>query len=143
MAATKIATSESTRPNGRGPVLKVTRYDLVTSTLLAGIIGLTVIQNELLFITGVSLLGFALFAVRPVVHSWMMDITPTRWSGSATSLMFGTQAILSAAVPIIGGIVADHYGLAAVFYLLAGSMLIANVLVYFLPGEDRASGVRS
>jgi hypothetical protein len=42
MAATKMATSESTQPNRRGPVLKVTQYDLVTSTLLASIIGLVV-----------------------------------------------------------------------------------------------------
>lgn len=119
---------------GRRPVVLA---GLTTTTLV--IIGLTLVQHELLFIIGVSLLGFALFAVRPVVHSWLMDITPVRWSGSAASLMFGTQAILSAAVPIIGGVMADHYGLAAVFYLLAGTMLVANVLVYLLPGEDPAA----
>ena len=119
---------------GRRPVVLA---GLSTTTVV--ILGLTVIQNEVLFIFGVSLLGFALFAVRPVVHSWMLDITPTRWSGSATSLMFGTQAILSASVPVIGGIIADYHGLAAVFYLLAGTMLIANVLVYLLPGENPAA----
>ena len=40
MAATKMVTSASTRPHSKGPVLKVTKYDQVTSTLLAGIIGL-------------------------------------------------------------------------------------------------------
>lgn len=119
---------------GRRPVVLA---GLTTTTLV--IIGLTLIQNELLFVSVVSVLGFALFAVRPVVHSWMLDITPPRWSGSATSLMFGTQAILSAAVPVIGGIIADRHGLAAVFYLLAGTMLIANVLVYLLPKDERAA----
>jgi MFS family permease len=119
---------------GRRPVVLA---GLTTTTLV--IIGLTLVRHELLFIIGVSLLGFALFAVRPVVHSWLMDITPARWSGSAASLMFGTQAVLSAGVPIAGGIMADHYGLASVFYLLAGTMLVANVLVYLLPGEDPAA----
>ncbi|MDX1513790.1 MAG: MFS transporter [Gammaproteobacteria bacterium] len=119
---------------GRRPVVLA---GLTTTTLV--IIALTLIHHELLFIVGVSLLGFALFAVRPVVHSWMLDITPNRWSGSATSLMFGTQAVFSAGVPVVGGIMADHYGLAVVFYLLAGTMLVANVLVYLLPGEDPAA----
>jgi len=119
---------------GRRPVVLA---GLTTTTLV--IIGLTLVRSEVLFVAGVSLLGFALFAVRPVVHSWMLDITPPRWSGSATSVMFGTQAILSAAVPIVGGVIADHHGLAAVFYLLGGTMLIANLLVYLLPNERRVA----
>jgi fucose permease len=51
--------------------------------------------------------------------------------------MFGTQAILSAVVPVVDGVIADHHGLAAVFYLLAGTMLVANLLVYLLPNEQR------
>ena len=35
-------------------------------------------------------------------------------------------------MPVVGGLVADHYGLASVFYLLAASMLVANAVVYFL-----------
>ncbi len=118
---------------GRRPVVLA---GLTTTTVT--IVALTLIQHELLFIAGVSVLGFALFAVRPVVHSWLLDLTPPRLSGSATSMMFGTQAVLSAAVPVIGGVIADGYGLAVVFYLLAGTMIIANVLVYLLPGETAA-----
>ncbi len=118
---------------GRRPVVLA---GLTTTTVT--IVALTVIQHELLFIAGVSVLGFALFAVRPVVHSWLLDLTPPRLSGSATSIMFGTQAVLSAAVPVIGGVIADGYGLAVVFYLLAATMIIANVMVYLLPGETAA-----
>lgn len=118
---------------GRRPVVLA---GLTTTTVT--IVALTLIQHELLFIAGVSVLGFALFAVRPVVHSWLLDLTPPRLSGSATSIMFGTQAVLSAAVPVIGGVIADGYGLAVVFYLLAATMIIANVLVYLLPGETAA-----
>jgi len=116
---------------GRRPV--VLSGLTVTTIVIAGI---TLIQNEVTLVAAVSVLGFALFAVRPVVHSWMMDLVPPSLFGSATSLMFGTQALLSAAVPLIGGLIADAYGLSAVFYLLAGTMLVANFLVYLLPHQD-------
>lgn len=118
---------------GRRPV--VLAGLTVTTIVIAAI---TLLQNDIVVVAGVSLLGFALFAVRPVVHSWLMDITPANLSGSATSLLFGTQSLLSAAVPPLGGVLADAYGLASVFYLLAGTMLVANFLVYLLPHETPA-----
>ena len=98
---------------------------------------LAVAQSEYLFIAGVSMLGFVLFAIRPVIHSWMMDLTPSNMHGSATSALFGVQSGLSFIVPIAGGWVADAYGVGAVFYMLAGTMLIANVLVAMLPESER------
>ena len=76
-----------------------------------------------------------LYAVRPVVHSWMMDLTPDHLGGSATSLMFGTQSGFSIVMPIIGGMLADQYGLASVFYMLAGTILMTNILTLGLPKE--------
>ena len=116
---------------GRRPV--VLSGLTVTTVVIAAI---TLIQNDVVLVVAVSILGFALFAVRPVVHSWMMDLAPANLSGSATSLMFGTQALLSAAVPPIGGLIADAHGLPSVFYLLAASMLVANLLVYVLPHQE-------
>ena len=63
----------------------------------------------------------------------MMDLTPHELGGSATSLMFGAQAGLSTLMPIVGGMIADSYGLLWVFYVLAGSMLVTNLLVLTLP----------
>jgi len=120
---------------GRRPVV----LSGLTATTLV-IAAITLVQNDLVLVGAVSVLGFALFAVRPVVHSWMMDLAPASLSGSATSLMFGTQALLSAAVPPIGGLIADAYGLSAVFYFLAAAMLVANVLVYLLPNSSSSSG---
>ena len=78
------------------------------------------------------MLGFALYAVRPVVHSWLMDMTPPELGGSATSLMFGAQTGLSILAPVLGGIIADASGLTTTFYALAGSMLITNLLAWRL-----------
>jgi predicted MFS family arabinose efflux permease len=41
-----------------------------------------------------------------------------------------------AIVPIFGGVLADHYGLVAVFYFLGAVLLLANLVVFFLPKED-------
>jgi sugar phosphate permease len=87
---------------------------------------------------GISLLGFFLFSIRPVVQSWMMDLVPSRFAGSATSLMFGTQAILGALAPILGRLIADSYGLVTVFYCLA-IMLFANILVLMILGTRSQS----
>ena len=116
---------------GRRPVVLA---GLTVTTLVVAAI--TLIQKDIVLVAAVSILGFALFAVRPVIHSWMMDLVPANLSGSATSLLFGTQSLLSIAVPPIGGIIADKYGLSAVFYFLAATMLVANLLVYLLPRED-------
>jgi MFS transporter, FSR family, fosmidomycin resistance protein len=101
----------------------------------AVIVALTSIGNATVYVMGISLLGFFLFSIRPVVQSWMMDLVPPRFAGSATSLMFGTQAILGALAPIVGGLIADRYGLVTVFYFLAALMLFANVLVVMIPKD--------
>ena len=116
---------------GRRPVVLA---GLSVTTLMIAV--LTLIDNEVLFVAGIALLGFAMFAVRPVVHSWMMDMSPKNLAGSATSLMFGTQSMFSVLMPVAGGMIADVYDLTAVFYMLAFTMLVANGIVYLLPKGD-------
>ena len=114
--------------------------------VLAGLTASTVVIAVLMFlghlatfVVGIAVLGFVLFAVRPVIHSWMMDLTPANLGGSATSLMFGSQAMLATAAPIIGGMIADGWGLGAVFYFLAGGLLAANLALVLLPLSPRKS----
>ena len=72
----------------------------------------------------------------------MMDLAPAYMAGSATSLLFGTQSVFSMIMPVTGGAIADRYGLAAVFYFLAVTVLIANALVCLLPRSDPAPNNR-
>lgn len=120
---------------GRQPVV----FAGITATTLI-VAGLTFVSGAALFVALVSLLGFALFSVRPVIHSWAMDLAPARMQGSAVSLLFGTQSAFSALVPLVGGVIADQWGLVAVFYILAAAMVIANLLVYGLADVRRQSG---
>jgi len=118
---------------GRRPVVFA---GLGLSTIV--IFALALIDDEIVFIATVAVLGFVLFAVRPVVHGWMMDLTPPNMAGTGISLMFGIQAALGAAMPVIGGVIADQFGLNSVFYLLAGTILAANLMVLTLPAGTRA-----
>ena len=117
---------------GRRPIVLA---GLTASTVV--IVVLMFLGHLATFVVGIAVLGFVLFAVRPVIHSWMMDLTPANLGGSATSLMFGSQAMLATAAPIIGGMIADGWGLGAVFYFLAGGLLAANLALVLLPLAPR------
>ena len=123
---------------GRRPIVLA---GLSASTVVVA--SLVMIGNTEVFVVGISVLGFVLFAVRPVIHSWMMDLTPPNLGGSATSLMFGSQAILATAAPIIGGMIADNWGLVSVFYFLAAGLLAANLALVLLPIAAKAEPVES
>ena len=85
------------------------------------------------FVLLVAVLGFFLFAVRAVLQAWLLDATPPGMGGSAIGLLFGSQALGAAIGPISAGIVADHYGIMGAFYFLAGTILVANLLVFVTP----------
>jgi MFS transporter, FSR family, fosmidomycin resistance protein len=85
------------------------------------------------FVLFVSVLGFFLFAVRAVLQAWLLDATPPAMGGSAIGLLFASQACGQAIGPVSAGIVADHYGLMGAFYFLAGTIVIANFLVFVTP----------
>jgi predicted MFS family arabinose efflux permease len=76
--------------------------------------------------------------VRPVLLAWLMDLAPADLRGSATSVMFAGQSALAVAMPLVGGLVADRYGLTEVFYLIAGIILLANILLMVMPPNDTA-----
>jgi MFS family permease len=85
----------------------------------------------------VALLGFFMYATRPVLQAWSLEAAPASMGGTVVGIMFGMQALGSAISPSIGGVIADAYSLSATFYFLAALMVIANVLVLFVPDMAR------
>ena len=119
---------------------RIGRRSIVLVGVLAstiGILALTLVSSLPAYVAGVSILGFVMFAVRPVIQSWTMDLTPPELGASVTSMLFGTQSALATVMPIIGGFLADSFGLVSVFYFLAAVMLLANVLALLVPGGTR------
>jgi len=53
--------------------------------------------------------------------------------GTSIGMLFGVQAIGSSIGPVIGGALADNYGLMSTFYFLAGSIVVANLFIFLIP----------
>ena len=114
------------------------RSRIVAGSMLmsAVVIGVMLMApGTLLFVFCTALLGFFLYAVRAVLQAWMLDTTPPSASGSAVGIMFSTQAIGAAVAPLLAGWVADTWGLFAVFYFLAGTIVLANFFVFLMPRD--------
>ncbi|MDD9876198.1 MAG: MFS transporter [Magnetovibrio sp.] len=119
---------------GRQPVVLISM-----AATTAAVVALAVVGDAWLFVAVIAVLGFALFAVRPVIHSWALDLTPAEMGGSTISLLFGTQSALSALVPVAGGMIADRWGLAVVFYVLAACVLVSTAMAAVLPDPSRGA----
>ncbi|MGA8819420.1 MAG: MFS transporter, partial [Xanthobacteraceae bacterium] len=105
------------------------------------LLGMAFAGRSSLFVILVAFLGFFLFAVRSVLQAWLLDSTPSSQGGTAIGILFGSQALGAAIGPVTGGVLADHYGINVVFYFLAGTIVIANLFVFFTPTPDRRSAV--
>ena len=112
---------------GRRPIVV---GGLALSTLV--IASLAIAGSQILFVSGIAFLGFVLYGVRPVVHSWALDLTSKTMGGTVISLVFGTQSLFSIGIPVLSGMVADLFGLQRVFWLLAGLILVSNLIAFFL-----------
>jgi MFS family permease len=88
------------------------------------------------FIFFIAVLGFFLYAVRPVLQAWILETTPKKMGGTSIGVLFGAQHIGSALGPVLGGLIADSYGLLAAFYFLAATIVVANLFVFFIPARD-------
>ena len=93
---------------------------------------LAIAGSQILFVSGIAFLGFVLYGVRPVVHSWALDLTSKTMGGTVISLVFGTQSLFSIGIPVLSGMVADLFGLQRVFWLLAGLILVSNLIAFLL-----------
>ena len=112
---------------GRRPIVV---GGLALSTLVIAF--LAIAGSQILFVSGIAFLGFVLYGVRPVVHSWVLDLTSKTMGGTAISLVFGTQSLFSIGIPVLSGMVADLFGLQRVFWLLAGLILVSNLIAFLL-----------
>jgi sugar phosphate permease len=124
---------------------KVGRRQVVLSSMLltgATIIGMVFAGQSFLFIVFVALVGFFLYAMRPVMQAWAVENTPKRLAGTGVGLQFTILAIGGSIAPATFGIIADTWSVYTAFYFLAGTIIAANLLVLFIPktGNPQAAG---
>ncbi len=87
----------------------------------------------------IAVLGFFLYAIRPVMQAWLLETTPKNMGGTSIGVLFGAQALGSSIAPLLGGLIADQFGLAATFYFLAGTIVLANLFILFMPRTEAAT----
>ncbi|MFN0302948.1 MAG: MFS transporter [Burkholderiales bacterium] len=114
------------------------RRSIMMSTMLASAVVLLMMAfagGSVWFVVLVAVLGFFMYASRPVIQAWMLESTPRNLGGTSIGILFGAQAVGSAIGPLLGGMIADQYGLLSAFYFLALTIVIANLFVFFMPND--------
>ena len=82
----------------------------------------------------IAILGFFLFAIRAVLQAWLLDATPPNMGGSSDRASCSrSRRSVAASGPFLSGLLADRFGLMAVFYFLAGTIVVANMFIFFTP----------
>ena len=106
----------------------------MTSTSVLLVI-LMALQVEWLFVLVLALVGFFLYSMTPVLNAWALDIAPPELGGTSIGILFAAQSLLGGIAPVVGGAIADSYGLPATFYFIAATVLAANLVVLAIRDE--------
>ena len=91
------------------------------------------------FIFFIAVLGFFLYAIRPVMQAWLLETTPKNMGGTSIGILFGAQALGSSVAPLLGGMIADRYGLTSTFGFLAFTIVIANLFILAMPRQEKTA----
>ena len=86
------------------------------------------------FIVFIAVLGFFLYAIRPVMQAWLLETTPKNMGGTSIGILFGAQSLGASVAPLLGGMIADRYGLTKTFWFLAFTIVVANLFILGMPG---------
>ena len=87
------------------------------------------------FVFFIGLLGFFLYALRPVLQAWLLEAAPQNRGGTSIGVLFGAQSLGSAVAPVVAGVLSDRYGLGAMFWFVTATIVVANLLILLLPKE--------
>src|SRR5207302_3773679 len=117
MVATPIAGALSDR---LGPKRVATTGMFTTSVV---VLGFAALNLGTAFVAALALLGFFVYSMRPAIFRWAIGVVPREYEGAAVGILFTTQGLLPTAMPLIGGYLADRYGLLSIFYVIAGTVL--------------------
>jgi MFS family permease len=113
------------------------RRVVVSSMILTGVTigGMALAGRTVWFVVFIALVGFFLYAVRPVLQAWAVECTPKELAGAGVGLQFGITAIGASLGPALAGLISDASDIYTGFYFLGGTIIAANVLMYFMPSD--------
>jgi len=110
---------------------------VMSSMLLTGLmlIGMVLAGKSIAFVFFVALVGFFLYGMRSVLQAWAVECTPKHLAGTGVGVQFGVTALGASISPVIFGLIADASDVYVGFYFLAATIILANLLVFFMPKE--------
>lgn len=113
---------------------------VISSMALTGVMiaGMALAGTSVLFVFFVALVGFFLYAVRGVLQAWAVESTPRHLAGTGVGLQFGLQAVGAAVSPAVFGMIADASDIYTAFLFLAGTIILGNALIVFMPNGEAA-----
>jgi MFS transporter, FSR family, fosmidomycin resistance protein len=114
------------------------RSIMMTSMLMSAVVlmFMALAGKSHAFIAFVAVLGFFLYAIRPVMQAWLLESTPKNMGGTSIGILFGAQALGASVGPLLAGLIADRYGLAATFWFLALTIVFANLFILAMPKAE-------
>ena len=117
------------------------RSVMMTSMLLTAIVlvAMAFAGGSPVFIVFIAVLGFFLYATRPVIQAWLLETTPKKMGGTSIGVLFGAQSLGASFAPFLGGLIADRFGLLATFYFLAATIILGNLFLFGIPRDPQRS----
>jgi len=110
------------------------RAILWISLMLSGlsIIALTRVPAGILLMICMAFLGFFHYSLRPIIFAFALDVTPAEIGATTVSYVFTWNQAISAICPLLGGFLADRFGIQYALYLVAVLSLTAAFVAGFI-----------
>ena len=102
----------------------------------AAVFAITMAPAGLPMMVSVGLLGFFHYSLRPIIFAFALDVTPPEVGATTVSYVFAWNQTFSAISPMIGGLLADMFGIQYALYFVAGLTLTAALLSGILRGSE-------
>jgi MFS family permease len=75
------------------------------------VLAITLVPPGIPLMVSVGLLGFFHYSLRPIIFAYALDVAPPEIGATTISFVFTWNQILSAISPLLGGLLADAYGI--------------------------------
>jgi len=117
------------------------RTILWISLMLSGlsIIALTRAPAGIPLMACMAFLGFFHYSLRPIIFAFALDVTPAEIGATTVSYVFTWNQAISSVAPILGGFIADVFGIQYALYLIAGLSLAAAFVAGFIKTPESHS----
>ena len=120
------------------------RAILVVSLTMSGlaVLAITLVPPGLPMMVSVVLLGFFHYSLRPIIFAYALDVTPPEIGATTVSYVFAWNQTFSAISPLVGGFLADAFGVRYAMYFIAALTIIAALISGLAKMGSRAHSER-